>query len=184
MIRRLGKTLFRLIGWRLENAPTALKKCVVILTPHTSNWDFMVALFGRAHITQPVRFLGKHQLFFFPLSLFMRALGGIPVNRTKHNNLVDFTVDLFDKEKELFLTIAPEGTRRPVTQWKLGFYYIAQKANVPIVIMGLDYQTKIISFSSPIIPSNNMQKDFELIHAFASKIKGRHQQDLPSFTPR
>lgn len=182
-MRALGRFLYWLIGWRFEGPKPEIEKCVMILTPHTSNWDFVVALFARAHIERPVRFLAKHQLFFFPLSLFMRILGGIPVNRKKNNNLVSFCVALFQQEKELLLTIAPEGTRSPVTKWKVGFYHIAKKSNVPIIIMSLDYQKKVIFFSEPFHPSNNMEKDFKFIRDFAKKAEGRHKQSLPEFVP-
>lgn len=182
-MRALGRFLFRLLGWRMGDNIPDIEKCILILTPHTSNWDFFIGLFASAFVFKPIKFLAKHQLFFFPLSLFIRYIGGIPVNREKHNNLVNASVKLFNEDKPLYLVIAPEGTRKPVKQWKMGFYYIAKKANVPIVILGLDYKAKIVTFSNPIIPSEDMAKDFKIIIDFAEQCHGKHPQKLPDFKP-
>lgn len=182
-MRALGRAIFRLLGWRIGKNIPEIKKCIIILAPHTSNWDFLIALLVRSFIYNPIKFMGKHQLFFFPLSLFMRYLGGIPVNRGKHNNLVNVSVKLFAEDNPLYLVIAPEGTRKPVKRWKMGFYHIAKTANVPIVIMALDYRDKVVNFSDPILPTEDMAKDFKTIIDFAKQCHGKHPQTLPEFHP-
>lgn len=180
-MRALGRAIFRFLGWRMgENIPS-LEKCIILVTPHTSNWDFFIALLVRAFINKPVKFMAKHQLFFFPLSLFMRFLGGIPVNRGKHNNLVSVSVTLFKQNSPLYLVIAPEGTRKTVNRWKMGFYYIAKKSNVPFIVMGLDYKEKVVKFSPPISPTEDEQKDIQTMIDFANQCHGKHPQPLPKY---
>ena len=115
-----------------------------------------------------VRWLGKHTLFFPPLGFLMRALGGIPVNRSHKQGLVGTMVDIFKQEDRLVLAIFPEGTRKKNNKWKTGFYQIAMAARVPIQTMALDYATKTVIFGKPFLVSGDLDRDFKILReAFA-----------------
>jgi len=177
MIKHICTALFYLLGWKLQGTvPTHLKKGVLIVSPHTSNWDFIIAIITRGMLDLPVRFLGKHTLFNAPYGFIFKALGGYPVNRSKSHNLVDDMVKAFNTHDEFILSLAPEGTRSAVTRWKTGFYYIAKQAKVPIVMAGMDYATKQIIISDAFYPSNNQTADFEHMYAFFYPIKGKYPE--------
>lgn len=119
-----------------------------------------------------VRFLGKSQLFTPPFGWIFRKLGGIPVDRSSNHNLVDAVADLFDKHDSFAIAIAPEGTRKKVEKLRTGFYFIAAKARVPIIMVGLDYKNKTCRFSEPLYTSEQT-KDFEAIYDFYRTIEGK-----------
>lgn len=179
MLQKLAKMMLKWLGWRLLGTLPDLKKYIVIVAPHTSNWDVVYCILGRYALKTKVNFLAKHQLFFFPLSLVMKAFGAIPVNRSIQGNLVDQIAERFKTEEELHLALAPEGTRKPVARWKEGFYHMAAKADVPIVSVGLDYATKSIVISQPFKVSGSIKDDFERIFAFYQNIHGKHPKIIP-----
>jgi 1-acyl-sn-glycerol-3-phosphate acyltransferase len=121
----------------------------------------------------PIRFMGKDSLFRGPLGPLMRSLGGIPVNRRERTNLVDLMAAKFEEYDGLIVGIAPEGTRRKTSHWKSGFYYIALKAHVPIMMAYLDYGNKVIGVGPGFTPSGNIHADFEIIREFYAGIKGK-----------
>lgn len=114
------------------------------MAPHTSNWDFLVGLGARAVLNFDPKYVGKKELFRWPFGGLFKALGGYPVERTKQTNFVQAVANIFEKEDDFILTITPEGTRSRVDNWKTGFYYIAEKANVPILPVAFDYSTKTV----------------------------------------
>lgn len=153
-----------------------LKKYIVIVAPHTSNWDFVIGLAYRNILDMNyVGFLAKHQLFKPPFGWIFRKLGGIPVDRTTSHNLVEAVAAMFTKHERFAIAIAPEGTRKKVEKLKTGFYFIAAKANVPIIMVGLDYKSKSVVFSEPLYPSDQV-KDFDRIYSFYSTIYGKHPE--------
>lgn len=171
----LFKLLFKLRGWKITGGiPKDVKKCVLVAAPHTSNWDFVYGLAGIAFYGYHVRYLIKKQAYRFPLKSLIDKTGGIPVDRSKHNNLVDALADEFKKRDELILMIPPEGTRKLVEKWKTGFYYTAVKANVPILLGYLDYKTRVASIDTLLWPSNNPEEDFKKIKEFYRGVTGKH----------
>jgi 1-acyl-sn-glycerol-3-phosphate acyltransferase len=122
----------------------------------------------------PIRFMGKDSLFRGPLGPVMRSLGGIPVNRREHTNLVDQLVAKFDEVDDLIVAITPEGTRSKVSHWKTGFYYIALKAKVPVAMAYLDYGNKIVGVGPNFMPSGDLKADFEIIREFYSGVVGKN----------
>lgn len=122
-----------------------------------------------------VRFLGKSQLFKPPFGWIFRMLGGIPVDRTSNHNLVDAVADVFNRHERFAIAIAPEGTRKKVDKLKTGFYFIAAKTKVPIIMVGLDYKRKTVLFSEPLHPSDQI-KDFEMIYSFYRVIPGKYPE--------
>ncbi|MBV9986865.1 MAG: 1-acyl-sn-glycerol-3-phosphate acyltransferase [Chitinophagaceae bacterium] len=175
MMRLFWGLFLRALGWKLRGQfPYHLKKCVVIVGPHTSSWDFVIGLAMRSRLRLThARFLGKAELFRPPFGFFFRSLGGIPVNRSQQTNMVDQVVDVFSRESSLVLAMAPEGTRKKVDRLRTGFYFIAKKAGVPIVMAGLDFGKKELLISEPFMTSEDEAADFEHIHRFFAGIEGK-----------
>ncbi len=166
--------LLKLWGWKIEKGfPKGLKKSVIVVIPHTSNWDFPIGILLRPVIDLNTSWVGKNSLFFFPLGILMRALGGVAVDRTKHNNFVDGVVDIYNTRDEFHLTLTPEGTRSKVKSLKSGFYYIAVKAKVPIVCSKFDWGTMTLGFSDPIYPTGDYEADLPKILTYFKGIKGK-----------
>lgn len=172
------------MGWKLVGRLTDSKQFVMIVAPHTSNWDLIVGLGGRFAVGVKIHFLAKRQLFFFPLGVVLRALGGIAVDRSKKNNQVDQVTALFKQQDDLKLAIAPEGTRSSVTRWKEGFYHIACQANIPIVMVGFDYLRKEIRIQEPFWPTHNINDDFTKIVGFFRTVPGRYPKEIIDYKPK
>jgi 1-acyl-sn-glycerol-3-phosphate acyltransferase len=176
-LKYIARFIFWILGWKIDpNPPSNVKKCVVAMGPHTSNWDFILGRLAFFQYGVDAKFLIKKELFFFPLGLFLKFLGGVPVNRKKNSNMTEFAVDLFNKSESMYLVFTPEGTRAYNPHWKKGFYYIALKAKVPIYIGYVDYDKKIGGFHSLFEPTGNIENDFEDIKNILSKFKGRHPE--------
>jgi len=165
----------RLIGWSLKGSfPYHLKKCVVIVGPHTSAWDFVIGLAFRSKLhLQHLKYLGKAELFKGPFGFFFRQLGGFPVDRFHQHNIVDQVVELFNTHDTFILALSPEGTRKKVERLRTGFYHIAKKAGVPIVMTGLDFEKKQASFAEPFFATDDEAADFQHIHQFYASLKGK-----------
>ncbi len=171
--RAVGGLGLRLAGWRLEGEAPAIPKYVLIGAPHTSNWDFAGLLAVSLNWEIPIAWVGKHTLFRGPAGPFMRALGGIPVDRRAHHGLVAQLVDEFRRRDRLILAITPEGTRGPTDGWKSGFYRIATEAGVPIVPGFVDYVNKRVGFGPPLSPSGDVRADMDVLRAFYADKHGK-----------
>ena len=168
---------FWLFGWKVSGTVPKEKKFLIIAAPHTSNWDFFVGLAAKHIVDLHSEFLGKQSLFTLPvIGWFMRSIGGHPVDRSRKTNLVDQVVELFNTHERFVLTIAPEGTRSYVPQWKTGFYHIANKAKVPIATVGFDYKRKVVEFKSLFYTTGDIDKDMEEILAYFRTIPGKHPE--------
>ncbi len=173
-MKRISKFIYnKILGWRVEGEFPDPAKCVIAVAPHTSNWDFLIAKLAYSSIGRTANFLIKAEWFFFPFNLFFSSLGGIPVTREKNTSLTDSLAAEFDRRSRMQLAITPEGTRKPVQEWKKGFYYIALKANVPILLVGLDYGKKEALFLGLIHPSGDYEKDIEEIKSRYKDIRAR-----------
>ena len=137
----------------------------------------MGVLSRRVTNIRDARFLGKSQLFKPPFGWLFRWMGGYPVDRSKNNNLVDSVVEIFDREPKFKLALAPEGTRRRVEKFKSGFYVIATKAKVPILMVGFDYPRKEIKISAPFYPTDNMDNDMKSIMRWYSDVHGKNPEN-------
>lgn len=153
-------------GWKLVNDIELPEKCVICIAPHTSNWDFFWGNIFRHKMHLRANFLMKKEWFSFPLGKLMRKLGGIPVDRSQKSSLTDSLAEIFSQNKLFRLVITPEGTRKLNQEWKKGFYFIAQKANVPIVLAFIDYQKREIGFGKIFIPTGDVDVDLAEIKAF------------------
>lgn len=176
-MKYIARFIFWIFGWKIDpNPPSNVKKCVVAMGPHTSNWDFILGRLAFFQYGVDAKFLIKKELFFFPLGLFLKFLGGVPVNRKKNSNMTEFAVDLFNKSESMYLVFTPEGTRDYNPHWKKGFYYIALKAKVSIYIGYVDYDKKIGGFHSLFEPTGNIEKDFAEIKSILGTYKGKHPE--------
>lgn len=176
MWRKAGQVYLRLAGWRIEGAFPADPKVVVIVAPHTSNWDFMVGVGVAFALELRVSWLGKHSLFRFPFKAFLRWLGGIPVNRSASHGVVEACVGAFKAVPTLMLALAPEGTRKGVSQWKTGFYRIACAAGVPIMPVGFDYRDHVVRLMPLFHPTGNLEQDLPHIQALFSQVRGLRER--------
>ena len=131
-----------LLGWKILGEIRPVNKCVIIVAPHTHWLDFFVALPVRRILNLEINFIGKKELFFFPLNYLLKYLGGSAIYRNSKSKTVDLIADKFNDKKNYRLALSPEGTRKKVDKWKTGFYYIAKKANVPIVSVSIDAKKK------------------------------------------
>jgi 1-acyl-sn-glycerol-3-phosphate acyltransferase len=179
-MRFLFKFIFNSLGWKIiGDAPRQLKKYIIIVAPHTSNWDFPLGVAVRSIMRFPSNYLGKQELFRPPFGWIFRKLGGYPVDRSKSSHLVDQVVEIFQKEPQFVLAIAPEGTRKNVTKWKTGFYHIAVKAQVPIMMVALDYANKKVIWAEPFQPSGVLETDVKIIDSFYKNIRGKNRIVTP-----
>jgi 1-acyl-sn-glycerol-3-phosphate acyltransferase len=176
-MKTISRWIFHGLGWKTEGEiPKDIKKYVLVAAPHTSNWDFF---YGRIYFYMhgiPLKFLIKKELFFFPLGIILKALGGIPVNRKKNENLSKKLAEDFKNSEQMALLVTPEGTRSYNPRWKKGFYYIAQEAKVPIILGYIDYEKKIGGIGPVFEPTGDVNKDIETIKAFYKDKKGKYPE--------
>lgn len=168
---------FKILGWKVVGntsmSKNSVKKAVLIGVPHTSWYDFFIAVLLRKVIGIKSNFVGKKELFTFPFGYFFKALGGAPLDRTSGQNKVQAIAKLFNEREEFRLALAPEGTRKKVNEWKTGFYYIAKEANVPIIMFSFDFENKENKISEPFYPTDNVKADFEYMMGFYKGVVGK-----------
>lgn len=156
--RVLGRAVFRGMGWKIQGEFPNRKKAIVALVPHSSNLDFILTIAFIWATGMKASFLIKHTVFWFPLGNIIRAMGGIPVDRSQQNGLVGSATQQFQEEEQLVLGVTPSGTRKPVKEWKDGFARIATAARVPVVPAVLNYKTRTVRFA-PLIEGLTEVKD-------------------------
>lgn len=168
----LARFIMRLTGWRVEGKLPDLPKFVLIGAPHTSNWDFVLFLGVIFTLKANVRFMGKAEIFHSPLGRFFYYCGGVPVDRKKSTGLVEQMVKACNESENFILTIAPEGTRHHVSDWKQGFYHIAKGAGIPIVLAIVDGKRKTVRIGQVFHPTENMDADLKAIKGVFEGIVG------------
>ena len=173
MIKLLARLLLALTGWKSQGERPAARRFVLIAAPHTSNWDLLYFLAFSAVFGVKPSFMAKHTLFRWPMGPVMRLLGGIPIRRYRRENVVDQMAETLRESEDLALTVPAEGTRSYSDHWKSGFYHIARKAEVPIVLSFLDYERKIGGFGPEIVPTGDIRADMKVIRDFYDGKKGR-----------
>lgn len=166
--------LYRLMGWTREISVPHPDKYIIALAPHTSNWDFLMGqLYCRAEGFR-CDFMMKKEWFIWPLGLLFKAMGGIPVERNKRTSLTDQLAATAKARDTFHLCVTPEGTRKAVIDWKKGFYYIALKANIPILLYGLDYGRKRIVCTKAIQPTGQIDEQMAEIKEYFKDFQGKH----------
>lgn len=173
MFQKLSGVILKWWGWKSSGYDTrALKKVIYAVAPHTSYKDFFLGVLVRSERGIRSNFIGKDSLFKPPFGFIFYWLGGHPVDRSQHNNMVQAIIDVFNKNDHFSLAVAPEGTREQVDKFKTGFYYIARGAGVPIVMVRIDAIRKEMQFSEPFWPGDNAEKDLTFIYNHFKGIKG------------
>ncbi len=173
--RFFGKSLMRLIGWRIEGELPDIPKFVITAAPHTSNMDFLITMLGAQSLGVQMSFAIKASLLRIPvLKYLIKWLGGIPVERDSSHGVVGQSVEAFKNSSRLILAITPEGTRSNVTKWKTGFYHIAVSANVPIIPVYIDYGNKVLGVAPEFKITGRKEADIENMKIFYSQFKGRN----------
>ena len=169
----IGRLVLRMLGWRIEANLPDLPKLLVIVAPHSSNWDFVIGIAVVFAMRLDARFLGKAELFRGLLGVLMRWFGGTPVDRDSPEGVVDQVIARFNASSKLLLAMAPEGTRRPVDRWKTGFYRIALGAGVPIVAAYLDNARRRAGFGPVFHPTGNTEAEIDAMRAFYARFPRR-----------
>lgn len=170
--------LYTKMGWRKEVTVPLPDKFIISLAPHTSNWDFLIGqLYTRSEGVR-INFLMKREWFFWPLGPLFRSMGGIPVWRDKHTSMTDNLANEAIKSNAFRLCITPEGTRSPNADWKKGFYYIALKAKIPILLYGVDYEKKCIQCTRSFIPTGDFDREMKEIKLYYKDFRGRNPENF------
>ena len=173
LLRFLANLILRAVGWRVEGKLPDLQKYILIGAPHTSNWDFVLFLGVIFTLRANVRFMGKAEIFHNPFGWFFYYCGGVPVDRKKATGLVEQMVEVCNKSDEFILTIAPEGTRHQVTEWKRGFYHIAKNAGIPIVMAQVDGKHKTVHIMEQVFqPTEDIEADIKTIKGVFEGVVG------------
>lgn len=182
----VGRLYYRLTGWKMCGEMPDIAKSVIVVAPHTSNWDFLVFMMGSFVLGLRGQWLGKHTLFVGPLGWLFRKLGGIPVERSTKHDFVSQAARSITESTAITLVIAAEGTRKKSDHWKSGFYYVAREAGVPIVLAYADYAKKEAGIGPAIYPTADVEADIAKIRDFYAGVTPRYpdQRSDVRFLPR
>lgn len=173
-MHKLSKFLyFKVLGWKLIGSFPNVDKCVVIVVPHTHWMDFFLGLIVRKVLNEEINYIGKKSLFRPPFGWFFKWTGGAPIDRSTSSNTVESIVGIFRERKVFRFALAPEGTRKKVSELKTGFYHIAVMAQVPIVAVAFDFGKKQVKISKAIYPTGEMKEDFKIFHSFYKGVLGK-----------
>jgi 1-acyl-sn-glycerol-3-phosphate acyltransferase len=164
--RAIARCLLLLTGWRFEGTLPNLRQFVIIVAPHTSNWDFPVGVMAMFGLGIRGTFLGKDTLFKPPFGFIFRWLGGVPVDRKSSHNVVDQTIAYFRKRDRMILALSPEGTRKLIPEWRTGFYWVAVGAGVPIVPVAFDFARKRYVLNPPQVMTGDPAVDIPHLKSF------------------
>jgi 1-acyl-sn-glycerol-3-phosphate acyltransferase len=176
--RALATRIMRLGGWHVEGVLPSEPRFVLIVAPHTSWRDFFVCILAMFAIGLRLSWLGKHSLFRFPVAPILRWLGGEPIDRDASRGTVEITIERFRARTQWVLGLSPEGTRRPVEEWKTGFLRIAVGAGVPILPVWLDYQRRVLGLGTPFWPGASQEADMTALRALFRKEMARHPEQF------
>lgn len=177
MMSRVSAFILKFFGWKIvldyDEIPI---KYVMIVIPHTSNWDFPIGVLVRSAIKLKVVFLAKKEIFQPPFGFIFKWLNGQPVDRSKSRRFVDAVVDLFNSKEQFAVCISPEGTRKKVTTLKTGFYWMAHGAKVPIIMCKFDWENRIVGMSKPYFTSGDFDADLPEILSYFEGVKGKRPE--------
>lgn len=184
MLAKISKFALNLFGWNTSGSlPQGVDKAILIVAPHTSNWDFIIGRLTFWASKVRIRVLIKKEVFFFPFGPLLRSMGAVPVARGKKNNMVDEVAHLLNTHDKLVVVITPEGTRQLSRKWKKGFYLIAMEAKVPIALAFIDYKSKTGGVGPLFTPTGDYEKDMQYIQEFYKSKTARHPEKF-SLSPQ
>lgn len=173
-MRTVSGKILQQLGWEITGDYNGLKKSVTIFAPHTAHIDFFYGKLGYTELGVKFNFLSKKELFFFPMNLIMRGLGSIPVRGVKGQNAIYQVAEMLNNTEELHIVVSPEGWIKRVTQWNKGFFYMAQKANVPIVVSTLDYAKKEMGVKKIIYDISDFKEVMKQINDVYKDAQGKN----------
>lgn len=177
MLQKLYSWFFlKVLGWTIEGELPAERKYIIVVAPHTSNFDFFLGVFTRRIKGFDPKYVAKKELFLFPFGYFFKWMGGYPVDRKKNSNFVDSVVELYNSKEDFIITLTPEGTRSYNENWKSGFYYIAKKANVPVMKCGFDYGHKRVVLNPVEYVGGDVAECISEYKKYFSQFKGKHPE--------
>lgn len=173
LLRAIGRTVLRMMGWRIEGEIPDEPKLVIAVAPHTSNWDFVVGMAAMFALDLRLSFLAKHTLFRGPFAPAMRWIGGIAVDRASPHGLVGDAVAAFAREERRVLAIAPQGTRRAGARYRSGFIHIARGAQVRILLATLDYGARCVRLGPAYTPGEDVDAELARVESFYANVRGK-----------
>jgi len=176
LARRFSLFMLKLTGWKFEGKMPDIPKFIMIAAPHTSNWDLLYTLFFAFALNVKIYWMGKDAIFRRPFGGVCKWLGGIIIDRSKSNSVVDTIIEALNKNEKLILVVSPSGTRSKVAYWKTGFYHIANGANVPVVLGFLDYRRRAGGIGPVVYPTGDIEEDMKIIREFYSGITGKYPE--------
>lgn len=175
--RGLGRWGLALLGWKVEGSLPEESRFVLIVGPHTSNWDFFIGVLAKLAADIDASWLGKHTIFVFPVGWILRWFGGEPVNRSEAQGIVEAAISRFKARRQWVLAMAPEGTRKRVAQWKTGFYRIAVGAGVPILPVIFDYSRKVVDLGTIYFPTGDEAVDMKELRSRYRSSMGKYPKN-------
>lgn len=165
--------LYKQLGWTNHVTVDHPDKFIICLAPHTSNWDFFIGQLYMRSQGMKINFLMKKEWFFWPLGPLFRRMGGIPVYRAKHTSMTDALAETAQRHEAFRLCVTPEGTRSLNPEWKKGFYFIALKAQMPVLLYGLDYEKKLIQCTRSFVPTGDFENEMREVKLYFKDFKGK-----------
>lgn len=174
----LSAWILKMFGWKTIYSVEEPDKSVICVAPHTSNWDFIVGKLSYWAVNKDTGFLMKDSWFFFPLGNLLKAMGGVPINRSKRTSVTQQMIDEFKKRDKFHLAVTPEGTRKPNRAWKKGFYYIACGAGVPIQLAYFDFKKKEMGITELFYPTGNEKEDLAHIYDFYKDVTAKKPENF------
>lgn len=172
---KIVRLLIRMMGWRTEVSVPDYQRAIIIVAPHTSNWDFIIGKLALASVGRRADFLMKSTWFFWPLGPIFRAMGGIPVYRDgSHGSLTQQIIERFGENRPMVLAITPEGTRSPVAKWRSGFWQVARATGVPVLLATLDFRKKLATLTAELPVTDSLDADMRALKNYYVGITPRH----------
>ena len=172
----ISRSLLKLFGWKVRYEVEEPQKSIICVAPHTSNWDFILGKLAYWSEKKEAGFLMKKSWFFFPMGYLLKAMQGVPINRSKRMSVTDQMIQLFKKRERFHLAITPEGTRSPVSKWKTGFYRIAKGAGVPIQLAYLDFAKKEVGITEVFYPTGDQEADMKHIYDYYRNVTAKYPE--------
>lgn len=169
-----GRLILTLFGWRVQGNVPDLPKFVIVWAPHTSYWDWVICIGTLVAMRLNISWMAASELFWWPLGPFLSWLGGESIDRSAPHGVVDIMIRQFAEKTGFLLSIAPEGARAKVKRWKTGFYYIAKSASVPIVLISIDYNHKVIAIGPTFNTGPNAEHDIDLVRRHFQRVTAKH----------
>ncbi len=174
-MKGISKLILKILGWTTVGEVAPENKCIIIGAPHTSSWDFIISWLYYSSLGGTANILMKKEFFFWPLAYLLKAMGGIPIDRSKGANVIRQTIQQFNEREYMHLAISPEGTRKRTKNWKAGFHIIAREVNIPVYLGSYDWGKKIVTIGDKFELTDNSAEDIKRMKDYYRKkgVKGK-----------